>query len=100
MRIKKSKIDQLKKYFNNKPVVRAFIFGSYARGDRGGGAERAAAGARGRRRQGAVSGGARRQGRAGHPRRNGDLRAAARGRRPEVGRADSGGKVGRLEVAS
>jgi predicted nucleotidyltransferase len=33
MKITKSKISQLKKYFNNKPVVRAFIFGSYARGE-------------------------------------------------------------------
>jgi predicted nucleotidyltransferase len=33
MQLTNAKIDQLKKYFQDKPVVRAFLFGSYARDD-------------------------------------------------------------------
>jgi len=33
MNLRQEYIDRIKKFFNNKPVLKAYLFGSYARGD-------------------------------------------------------------------
>ncbi|GBD90997.1 nucleotidyltransferase domain protein [bacterium BMS3Abin04] len=33
MKLSKEHIDNIKRFFNNKPVLKAYLFGSYSRGD-------------------------------------------------------------------